>query len=159
MRLLPSYGKLRSLGIVTILFVGATLQGGAALAQKESASTALGPKWVERLTVVMMESATKQDIDNLLALYADDIVYEHPRMGARTQGKRQIRKGMSQYLGATRNPSLRIKSTIAGRNVIVLELELRAEAKQNTAWEPLTRTQVTVLETDGSHIRRVIDYW
>src|SRR5262249_45989083 len=107
MRPLPSYGKLRSLGIVTILFVGATLQGAGSLAQEESASMALGRQWVERLTVVMKESATKQDIDHLLALYADDVVYEHPRMGARTKGKRQIRTGMSQYLGETRNPSLR----------------------------------------------------
>lgn len=150
---------MRALGILALLLISSAPQGPPPPMPETSTSTALARQWVERLTAVMKNGATRQDVDNLLALYTDDAVYEHPRMRARTRGKRKIRAEMAEFLGETRSPNLRIKSTIEGRNVVVLELEIQAEAKGKDAWQPLTRTQVTVLETDGSRIRRIVDYW
>jgi ketosteroid isomerase-like protein len=150
---------MKSRGILALLLISSALSGRPSPAQETSGATALARQWVERLTTVMQQNATRQDVDNLLALCTDDAVYEHPRMRARTPGKRRIRAEMAEYLGETRSPSLRVKSTIEGRNVVVLELEVQAEAKRKGGWEPLTRTQVTVLETDGSRIRRILDYW
>jgi ketosteroid isomerase-like protein len=127
--------------------------------QENGATDSLARRYVELLTATWQEKATPQNLDALLSLYADDAVYEHPRVGARIQGKDQIRTGMGRFLGATRNPSVRIKSTIVGRGVVILEMEVQAEAKGKTAWEPLRRIQITVLETDGTRIRRVADYW
>lgn len=149
---------MRYLGILAILLIGPALLGVAPPAP-EAGAAPLARRWVERLTRVMQQDAGRQDLDNLLALYTDDAVYEHPGLGARIRGKRRLRKEMAEYLGETRSPDLRVKSMIAGRNVAVLEIEVQAEARRKDSWQPLTRTQITVLETDGSRIRRVVDYW
>ena len=127
--------------------------------QDDDSTGSLARRYVELLTATWQEKATPQDIDALLALYTENAVYEHTRVGARIQGKDQIRAAMSSFLGATRNPRLQVKSTILGRGIIVLEVEIRADAKGKGDWEPLSRTQVTVLETDGTRIRRIADYW
>jgi hypothetical protein len=58
-----------------------------------------------------------------------------------------------------RRPAVRVRQSIAGRDVLVLALEVTAEARSDTAWVPLARTQVTVLELSAGRIRRVLDYW
>jgi ketosteroid isomerase-like protein len=145
--------------VIRILSLIGLLIGTPLWGQENESTGSIARRYVELLTATWQEKATPQDLDALLSLYAEDAVYEHPRVGARIQGKDQIRMGMGRFHGATRNPRLRIKSTIVGRGVVILEMEVQAEAKGEEAWEPLSRTQVTVLETDGTRIRRIADYW
>ena len=141
------------------LLVLSALLSAPLLAQQASTAPSLAQRYRDRLAATLDEKATAQDVDDLLSLYAENVIYEHPRVGARIEGKEQIRAGMNGFLGTTRHPTLRIKNEIEGRGVIVLELDLEAEAKRGESWEPLVRTQVLVLETDGDRILRIIDHW
>lgn len=144
---------------ITFVAIGLVVAGSAARAEEGDSLVSLSERYVKLLAATMEEKATPKDVDELLALCTDDMIYEHPRVGARIQGKEQGRRGRAGFLGATRNPSLKIKNRIAGRGIVVLELALTAEAKRDAGWEPMVRTQVTILETDGSRIRRIADYW
>jgi hypothetical protein len=93
------------------------------------------------------------------ALYSERVVYEHPRAGARIEGKDKIRQGMLQFLGAMRNPDVKVETALVGRGVAVLAMQLTAEARRDAVWEPLVRRQIMVLELEGSRIRRLIEYW
>jgi len=105
------------------------------------------------------EGATQETVEAALAFLADTVVYEHVRVGARIEGKEALRKGMMNFLGATRNPRDEVVSQLSGPGVTVLELNQSFEAKHDDRWEAQTRHIVKVLEFDGEQIRRVIDYW
>lgn len=144
-------------GLAGILLWGAS--PGATAEERVEKPAPVERRYVELFTATLRQDATPQDVDNLLALYTDNVVYEHPRAGARIEGKDKIRRGMLGFLGAMRNPEVKVESALVGQGVAVLELRLTAEAKRDASWEPLARRQIMVLELEGSRIRRLIEYW
>jgi ketosteroid isomerase-like protein len=147
----------RLVGIAGILLWGSS--PGATAQERVREPASIERRYVELFTATLRQDATPQDVDNLLLLYTENVVYEHPRAGARIEGKDKIRQAMLQFLGAMRNPDVKVESALLGRGVAVLELQLNAEAKRDAAWEPLARRQIMVLELEGSRIRRLIEYW
>ena len=95
----------------------------------------------------------------LLDMYADNVVYEHPRADARIEGKALLREGISSHLGETRTPKLQITRTIAGEDFAIVEFTLKMDMRQDGRWIPTQRRQVVVLELKSSHIQRIIDHW
>jgi ketosteroid isomerase-like protein len=122
-------------------------------------SEALARRWVQRLAATMEEHATPADVDRLLNMYADDAVYEHPRAGARIEGKALLRQGILSHLGETRAPKIEIAQTIAGESFAIIELAVKMDIRQDTQWVAAERRQVVVLELKDSRIQRIIDHW
>ena len=111
-------------------------------------------------TTMMQETATAADVDRFLSFTTDDVVYEDPVVKMRIQGKDEIRKGMTAFLGATRNARAVVTRRIATANVVVLQQTVDFDEKQDGGgWTPRRREQVTVFEFDGPKIRRIADYW
>ena len=105
-----------------------------------------------------MPEATAADVDRLLALLSDSVVYEHPRAGARLQGKSVLRQGMLGYLGTVRNATDSIVQRTMAPGVTVLVTQTRGEMSKDGKWEPFARRSLRVFEMDGDRIRRIIEY-
>jgi len=104
-------------------------------------------------------SATAATIETLLALYSDDVVYEHPNAGAVVRGKEAMRRGMAQYVGSIRDVRAEPPRVILGRHVAVVETTARMEIDDRGTWVAVTRHGIRVLEYDGKGlIHRIIDY-
>ena len=151
MRLLQSF--LRKLPLAVIASLMLTGPGESQDADPADAYLAL-------TRAVMAETATAADVDALLALYADDVVYEHPRVGIRIKGSEQVRRGLVAFLGRTRNPEIERQHRIEGEAVRIVTHRVAFEADTPDGWQPVERMQIVVLELDASHqITRIIDYW
>jgi ketosteroid isomerase-like protein len=116
-------------------------------------------RWVQRLAATMEEHASPADVERLLEMYANDVVYEHPRAGARIEGKPLLREGILSHLGETRAPKIQITQTIAGESFAIIELTVKMELRQDKQWVTMERRQVVVLELKDSRIQRIIDHW
>ena len=105
-----------------------------------------------------VEGATAQEVEASLAFLTDTAVYEHPRAGARIEGKETMRRGMLAHAGGIRNARDEVISAIVGPGVVILELHQSFEFQDETVWKPRVIDSVKVLEFDGEKIRRIIDY-
>lgn len=108
---------------------------------------------------IMQQDAVAADVDALLALCTDNLIYEDPVVGMKIEGKKQIREGMLGFLGVTRHATSVVTKRIAVANVVVLDLVVSFEEQQADAWKSTSRHQVTVFEFEGARIRRIADYW
>ena len=63
------------------------------------------------------------------------------------------------FLGSTRDASIRVVRQITAPGVVVAEEQVSFEARRDSGWSRTTRTQVTVYEARDGHIRRMIEYW
>ena len=102
--------------------------------------------------------ATAADVDRLLSLLSDSVVYEHPRAKARLQGKATLRQGMLRFVGSVRSARDSIVERTSAPDVEVIVTETHAEALRDGKWTPFSRRALRVFELDGQLIRRVIEY-
>ena len=151
-------GVYRRAWLVLVFAVCACVTGPSS-ARSESAEAQVATNFITRLAATWQENSTAQDLDALLSAYKETVVYEHPRVGIRIEGKDQIRAAMARYIGLTRKGTFEVVSRIVGRGIVVLEIDLNAEARAGSAWEAVRRKQVIVIELDGDKISRVADYW
>ena len=102
--------------------------------------------------------ATSGDVERLLALLTDSVVYEHPRAGARLQGKDVLRRGMLGFLGTVRNASDSVVSQTTAPGVVVLVVDTRGEQFRSGQWVAFTRRSLRVFEFAGNLVQRIIEY-
>jgi len=102
--------------------------------------------------------ATAADVDRVLALLTDSVIYEHPRAGARLQGKSTLRQGMLGYLGSVRNGRDSVLQRTSAPGVVVVVTQTRGEIENNGKWDPFARRTLRVIEFEGDRIRRIIEY-
>jgi hypothetical protein len=107
----------------------------------------------------MLQSSAPSDVDKLLAFYTEGIIYEHPRVKMRIEGKTKIREGMLRFVGLTKDAKIVIGNRISGVNMVVAEYRVTFKAEKDNVWEEVSRTQVTLFEFEEEKIKRVVDYW
>ena len=107
--------------------------------------------------VTMQEKSNTQDVERYLSYLTDDAVYEDPVVNARIEGKDTMRKGMSNYLGAYKKTALTVRRRMTAGNVVVLEMNV--SFTDTSTGKLVTRDQITLLEFQGTKVRRVMDYW
>jgi len=123
----------------------------------ETALTTTADQVVRAREAAMQEKSTAQDVERYLAFLTDDVVYEDPVVKAHIEGKSNVRKGMSNYLGAYKQTVLTIKHTMTAGNAVVLEISVSfTDAETGRV---IMRDQVTVLEFQDTKVRRILDYW
>jgi ketosteroid isomerase-like protein len=107
----------------------------------------------------MQEHATAADVDMALAFCTDDVVYEHPAVNAKTEGKDNLKKGMTGYLGETKDASFQLGRVLANKNVVMAEVSMKFLMKQEDGtWERGGRKNITVFELVKGKIKRILDY-
>lgn len=80
----------RVIAVVSILAVAAALAASTAIAVQE-ASPAASPVDLPPLLVEWLAAFNAGDVDRLLALYADDALWEEPAIGLSASGQDRIR--------------------------------------------------------------------
>jgi SnoaL-like protein len=142
-----------------IIAIGALALPAVAAAQTSTANlVATVDRVLELERARQAPGATVADIDKLLALMSDSVVYEHPRARARIQGKAVMRQGMGNFLGTVRNARDSVVQRTVAPGVVVLVTQSSAEISNNGKWEPMNRRAIRVFEFDGDLIRRIIEY-
>jgi ketosteroid isomerase-like protein len=133
------------------------------LCASQARADALPPEaqqFLSALTALQQANASEAEVDRLLALCTDDVVYEHSRVGAVVRGKKDLRAGFVAHLGEVRGDRTRVVRSAQGPKLVALEISREFEVKDGNAWRPVKRTQLLVLERDGTgKIRRVLDDW
>ncbi len=148
---------------VCLVFLLATLQFSRPARAQDSTSDSdierIVQQYVAAREAAMQANAGLEAVETLLALYLDNIVYEHPRVGIRLEGKDKQRAGMISFLGTTRNVHIEIADQIIAPGVAFLDLRVSLEARQGDSWLPVKRRQLKLLEIEDGKIRRVVEYW
>ena len=121
--------------------------------------TRIVKRYLQARRATMLENSTAADVDALLALYTENVIYEHPRVKARIEGKAKMREGMLSFLGVTKNTKIATLNFISGVNVVVAEYRVTFKTQEGSSWKTVSRTQVTLFEFEGDKIKRVVDYW
>jgi ketosteroid isomerase-like protein len=117
-------------------------------------------RFVAAFQAMHQASATAADVDRLLALCTDDVVYEHAKVGAVVRGKSELRSGFVAHLGEIRGDRTQVVRSAQGPRMVALEVARTFEVKDGSSWRPVSRKQLLVLERDGQdRIRRVLDDW
>jgi hypothetical protein len=145
------YGQLRNqliAGIIPALCVAQSPDPAQIVARYRAARLA-----------TMQASATAVDVEAVERLLTDSAVYEHARAGARIVGRTAIGSGIRSFLGATRNPRLDLVREIITGSAVAAEERLSFEMRRDTAWVPMTRTQLSVYTVDGGRIARESQHW
>lgn len=117
-------------------------------------------RFIAAFQAMHQASATAADVDRLLGLCTDDLVYEHARVGAVVRGKSQIRAGFVAHLGEIRGDRTQVVRSAQGPRFVAIEVLRTFEVKDGDAWRPSSRKQLLVLErNEQDRIRRVLDDW
>ncbi len=90
-------------GRLLIVLLGTTLNPVAPAVAAQSSSKDIADAYVKARRNVMSESASAADVDELLALYDPNVVYEHPSVGIRIGGRTAIRQGTISFLSQTKD--------------------------------------------------------
>lgn len=119
--------------------------------------TRIADQVVRTREATMQEKASTQDVERFLSYCTDDVVYEDPVVNARNEGKSSIRKGMWNFLGASKNATVTVKNRLTAGNVVVLEMNV--SFTDTDTGKIVTRDQITLLEFQDTKVRRIMDYW
>jgi len=145
---------------LALVFMGLVVAAGFARATTSDTNLAgIVNKFLAARQATMLEKSALTDIDALLAFYAEDVVYEHPRVKMKIEGKATMREGMGKFLGLTRDARIVTLNQISNLNVVVAEYQVTFKAQDGNAWKEVTRKQVSLFEFEGEKIKRVVDYW
>lgn len=142
-----------------VLVALVTLSWPARAAASDDRLKSIVDRYLHARQLTMLQTSTPTDVDNLLAFYSEEVVYEHPRVKIRIEGKAKIREGMIRFLGVTKDAQIMTVNQISGANMVTVEYRLTFKAKQGSTWEEVSRRQVTLFEFEGEKIKRVVDYW
>ena len=152
--------KRLDIGSLALFAVSLWLHGAPAVAAPESQLERIAAQALAARQKMMQVDAAPADVDAFLAFFTDDLVYEDPVVKMKIEGKDNIRKGMTGFLGATRNARIVVTGRLSAANVVVLGQTVSFDSRdEGRPWKPQSRHQLTVFEFDGTKIRRIADYW
>ena len=152
--------KRLDIGSLALFAVSLWLHGAPAVAAPESQLERIAAQALAARQKMMQVDAAPADVDAFLAFFTDDLVYEDPVVKMKIEGKDPIRKGMTGFLGATRNTRIVVTGRLSAANVVVLGQTVSFDSRdEGQPWKPQSRQQVTVFEFEGTKIRRIADYW
>src|SRR5438132_13495560 len=112
-----------------LMAVAICLMSLVGIAASQGPEIGLVRKYLQARVQTMQANATVSDIDKALAFCTDDVVYEHPAVKAKAEGKEKLRQGMAGYLGETKEATFKLGRVIANKNVVVAAVEMTFLAK------------------------------
>ena len=145
--------------MLILLLVFSSISAGLAKDKPATAAECIIESYLDAWVAVMKVDAGAGQLDHLMDFFHEDIVYEHPRVGAVIEGKPQVRAGLAGFIGSTRNPDIQVRRHIAALDVVVVECDRLYESMSDGRWQAQERHQLTLFELDGDRIKRIRDYW
>lgn len=135
----------------------------ACVAGETQNTDALFNAYLAALSATSHGEATGDDVERVLEFYAEDIVYEHPRVGIRLEGIDAQRQGLTAFLaayaGSAADSRIEIIDFVEGPDVVMLRLNVQFLLRREDAVEKISRDQWRFIETKDGKIVRIIDYW
>jgi len=110
--------KRLDIGSLALFAVSLWLHGAPAVAAPESQLERIAAQALAARQKMMQVDAAPADVDAFLAFFTDDLVYEDPVVKMKIEGKDTIRKGMTGFLGATRNARIVVTGRLSAANVV-----------------------------------------
>lgn len=123
-----------------------------------------GRDYFDAFVMSQRPNATAQDIENYLALLADDVGYQHlpnAQDDSRAKdNKQRVRKGMTYYLGANTEFAAELLDITTGMNVVVLKYHASSKGfhPQLKKEVSFSSEQVEVLEIEGGKVSVIRKY-
>src|SRR5262245_9385706 len=122
----------------------------------------LSDGYLSALCHTLTRGATESDVEQALSFCADDMVYEHPALGVRIEGKANIREGMlshlDSYAGTEQDSGLEVLSRIVAKDAVVVRVRETFQVERDGKKETIEREKLKVIEFKDGRIRRVLDY-
>lgn len=116
----------------------------------------------------LQQGAGPADVSAATYYLAENAVYEHPRVGARIEGRAAIEAGFNAFLGGTRNGRYEIidffdhAGTVAIKYRRIFEALAKGGTPENEGgdnWKEVQIVQLTVFEVTDGKITHIADYW
>src|SRR5690349_12314920 len=107
---------------------------------------------------------SSHDMDRLLPLFADDVIYEDVTMGAVNHGKDELRRFGQGFFVGFPDITFEVTSRFASGSSGALEWVMRGTHHGDLPGMPATGKRVevrgaSIIEFAGDKIRRCSDYW
>jgi hypothetical protein len=118
--------------------------------------------YLAALCPTLARGASSSDVDRALTYCTDDVVYEHPLLGVRIEGKANVRAGMlahlADYVGSHDDSGVLVLSRIVGNDAVALRIRETFVASADGKAARVDREKLRVLEFTDGRIRRILDY-
>ncbi len=119
--------------------------------------------YLQALAATTHGESSTEDVERLLDFYADDIVYEHPAVGIRLEGKQAQRQGLTAFLdsyaGSAGDSQVEVIDYLKGPKAIAMRLNVSFMQQRGDSVEQVSREQLRIIEVKENKISRIIDYW
>ena len=124
---------------------------------------ALAQKYFSNWNKTQKPTATPQDLENYLSLLTDDVAWQHfpyqPDDTRKPDGKQNLRKGMTQWLGANTEYTAELSKLIIGQGVIVFKFRALIKfANSEGVIVNRERNYTDVLEIDNGQVSVIRRY-
>lgn len=154
----------RVIAVVSVLAVAAALAASTTSAAQE-ASPAASPAALPPLLAEWLAAFNAGDADRLLALYADDALWEEPAIGLSARGQDQIRTHLDALFAATPDIAYEVTDAVVTEDGAVLEWVVTGDYAADfpglppAAGQPFSFRGASVFELADGQIRRYTEYW
>jgi steroid delta-isomerase-like uncharacterized protein len=154
----------RIIAVVSVLAVAAALVAPTNIAAQE-ASPAASPEALPPLLAEWLAAFNAGDADQLLALYADDALWEEPAIGLFASGQDQIRAHLDNLFRAAPDIAYEVTNAVVTEDGAVLEWAVTGAYAADfpglppAAGQPFSFRGASVFELEDGGIRRYTEYW
>lgn len=126
----------------------------------QNKNSTLAENYLSALRSTLHGETTQADLDQLIKLYDEQIVYEHPKVGIKLEGSEVIANGLQNFLnsygGSQKDVTINGSTQILKPSMSAIEFELSFLLADGSK---VTRQVVTILEFKEEKITRIIEYW
>jgi hypothetical protein len=119
----------------------------------------IAEQYVALHEATQQESAGVAEVERLLDIFTEDVIYQNPRFAVVVNGKDASRTGLSGMLGHTRKVKTEIRQRIVTLAAVALEVHKTLEAKRPEGWKPMEMTAIVVLELEGEKVKRITEWF
>jgi len=108
--------------------------------------------------------SSSQEVDKLLDLFTDDVIYEDAALGVVNHGKAELREFAMNFFSSTPDVKLELASRFVAGNLGSMEWIMTGTDTGDTPARPATGNSfsvrgATIVELEGGKIKRNTDYW
>ena len=154
----------RLVAVLSVFAVAAAFAASPTIAVQEASPTA-SPPALPPLLAEWLAAFNAGDPDRLLALYADDALWEEVAIGLAARGPEQIRAHLDNLFTATPDIAYAVTDAVVTDDQAVLEWVVTGTYSSDfpglppAAGQPFSFRGASVFEVADGHIRRYTEYW
>jgi steroid delta-isomerase-like uncharacterized protein len=154
----------RIIPVVSVLAIAAALAASTPIAAQE-ASPAASPAALPPLLAEWLAAFNAGDADRLLALAADDALWEEPAIGLSARGQDQIRAHLEALFAAAPDIAYEVTDAVVTDDGAVLEWVVTGAYVADfpglppATGQPFSFRGASVFELADGRVRRYTEYW